>query len=294
MPNLTSVERLARFYEDDANYFVLLLVKYSLDATHAHVSEVTFVSIEYLDWDCLTMGALGWGQIQIANSNYVHVRPRYPRKQGMLELCDVMLAQVTRLRDSFRNLRDRNIVSEAFVGCLCLKADVVKTRPLASREEPAILGRVRRQDRQGWTMFLRRCIRKKSGKPHGCGALIGSSRTARGSRRRRVAYVGKLKKSERNGRAQLGRRLERKARPQPSLFDPPPYEDPGVDAQTLWKHYIPLTEAEWAFRITKDELVIRPIWHQKPERVKAHVPGVLPGVCALENSGAVDAPGRAG
>jgi hypothetical protein len=44
-----------------------------------------------------------------------------------------------------------------------------------------------------------------------------------------------------------------------------------VDAQTLWKRYIQLTEAEWAFRITKDELVIRPIWHQKPERVKAHI-----------------------
>ncbi len=44
-----------------------------------------------------------------------------------------------------------------------------------------------------------------------------------------------------------------------------------VDAQTLWKRYIQLTEAEWAFRITKDELVIRPIWHQRPERVKAHI-----------------------
>ncbi|HSW02200.1 MAG TPA: IS1634 family transposase, partial [Sedimentisphaerales bacterium] len=43
----------------------------------------------------------------------------------------------------------------------------------------------------------------------------------------------------------------------------------GVDAPTLWKRYIQLTEAEWAFRIAKDELVIRPIWHQKPERVKA-------------------------
>jgi transposase len=44
-----------------------------------------------------------------------------------------------------------------------------------------------------------------------------------------------------------------------------------VDAVTLWKRYIQLTEAEWAFRITKDELVIRPIWHQKPERVRAHI-----------------------
>jgi hypothetical protein len=45
----------------------------------------------------------------------------------------------------------------------------------------------------------------------------------------------------------------------------------GIDAPTLWKRYIQLTEAEWAFRITKDELVIRPIWHQKPDRVKAHI-----------------------
>jgi hypothetical protein len=45
----------------------------------------------------------------------------------------------------------------------------------------------------------------------------------------------------------------------------------GIDAPTLWKRYIQLTEAEWAFRITKDELVIRPIWHQKADRVKAHI-----------------------
>jgi hypothetical protein len=91
MPNLTSVERLARFYEDDSNYFVMLLVKYSLKGTHATVSEVVFVPIEFLDWDCLTVGALGWGQIQIANSNYISVRPQYSRKQWMLELCDVMI-----------------------------------------------------------------------------------------------------------------------------------------------------------------------------------------------------------
>jgi transposase len=45
----------------------------------------------------------------------------------------------------------------------------------------------------------------------------------------------------------------------------------GVDAATLWKRYIQLTEAEWAFRITKDELEIRPIWHQKEDRVQAHI-----------------------
>jgi transposase len=45
----------------------------------------------------------------------------------------------------------------------------------------------------------------------------------------------------------------------------------GVDAATLWRRYIQLTEAEWAFRIAKDELDLRPIWHHKEDRVKAHI-----------------------
>jgi transposase len=44
-----------------------------------------------------------------------------------------------------------------------------------------------------------------------------------------------------------------------------------TDPAILWKRYIQLTEAEWAFRITKDELEIRPIWHQKEDRVMAHI-----------------------
>jgi hypothetical protein len=91
MPNLTSVERLSRFYEDDSNYFTILMISYSVAGNTARVSEVKFAPIEFLGWDCLTIGALGWGQIQIANSNYVTVRPGYSRKQWMLEFCDVML-----------------------------------------------------------------------------------------------------------------------------------------------------------------------------------------------------------
>jgi hypothetical protein len=45
----------------------------------------------------------------------------------------------------------------------------------------------------------------------------------------------------------------------------------ATDPVVLWKQYIQLTEAEWAFRITKDELEIRPIWHQKARRVQAHI-----------------------
>jgi transposase len=42
-------------------------------------------------------------------------------------------------------------------------------------------------------------------------------------------------------------------------------------AGELWEAYIQLTQAETAFRIQKSDLRIRPIWHQKEERVKAHI-----------------------
>ena len=41
--------------------------------------------------------------------------------------------------------------------------------------------------------------------------------------------------------------------------------------EVLWEKYIQLTEAEAAFRALKSELAIRPIFHQKEHRVKAHI-----------------------
>jgi len=41
--------------------------------------------------------------------------------------------------------------------------------------------------------------------------------------------------------------------------------------EDLWQTYIQLTEAEAAFRIHKSDLLIRPIWHQKEDRVLAHI-----------------------
>lgn len=84
-------------------------------------------------------------------------------------------------------------------------------------------------------MFLRRYERRKHGKRHTYWALVESIRTARGSRQRVVAYLGELKKSEQNGWAWLGRRLDRKDRPQPSLFDPPAYPEPDDREPALVK-----------------------------------------------------------
>ena len=46
---------------------------------------------------------------------------------------------------------------------------------------------------------------------------------------------------------------------------------PDPDPAQLWRQYIQLADAEWAFRISKDELELRPVWHQHADRVQAHI-----------------------
>ncbi|MGA8441093.1 MAG: hypothetical protein WB762_23060 [Candidatus Sulfotelmatobacter sp.] len=41
--------------------------------------------------------------------------------------------------------------------------------------------------------------------------------------------------------------------------------------EQMWSMYMPLTEAEASFRALKSELSIRPLFHQKEPRVKAHI-----------------------
>jgi hypothetical protein len=92
MPNLTSVRRLAQLYynEDyvEKDYFTLLIVRYKIQNLDINVLDVHFVPIENLDWSCLTIGALGWGQIQIANSRNIKIDRESKRKQWMLQMCD--------------------------------------------------------------------------------------------------------------------------------------------------------------------------------------------------------------
>jgi hypothetical protein len=114
MPNLTSVERLARFYEDDMNCFVVLAISYRIDGMKVTAEDVHFVPIEFLSWKCLTIGALGWGQIQIANSDRIDVVPEYSRKKWMLELCDTLfefypheISKIGKRIDYFKKVRER-------------------------------------------------------------------------------------------------------------------------------------------------------------------------------------------
>lgn len=45
----------------------------------------------------------------------------------------------------------------------------------------------------------------------------------------------------------------------------------GQDAATLWKTYIGLSQIEDSFRVSKHDLGLRPIYHQKPGRTQAHI-----------------------
>lgn len=112
MPNLTSVHRLSRFYEDDRNYFIVLLVEYAVENGTLSFSAVRFVPIEHLKWSCLTIGALGWGQIQIANASIIHIARTATRKEWMLSLCDELdvfypkeISKIEDRLDYFRTVR---------------------------------------------------------------------------------------------------------------------------------------------------------------------------------------------
>jgi len=104
---------LARFYGDSNNYFVLLLVSYTIQDEQLLFKECLFVPIEYLNWSCLTLGALGWGQIQIANSNIINIELTNTRKKWMLQLCDALdlfypneISKITHRIDYFKNIRE--------------------------------------------------------------------------------------------------------------------------------------------------------------------------------------------
>jgi len=113
MPNLTSVERLARFYSDKNNYFVLLMISYITKEKDLIFKNCHFVPIEHLNWSCLTLGALGWGQIQIANSNNIDLNISNTRKKWMLQLCDALdifypneISKITNRIKHFKNIRE--------------------------------------------------------------------------------------------------------------------------------------------------------------------------------------------
>jgi transposase len=90
----------------------------------------------------------------------------------------------------------------------------------------------------------------------------------------RAASLFDVKVEEEDGRATLSWTKRESLRKWISLTDGCYVLRSNVQDWTheeLWQAYMQLTEAELAFRIHKSDLHIRPVWHQKEDRVLAHI-----------------------
>ena len=68
----------------------------------------------------------------------------------------------------------------------------------------------------------------------------------------------------------------------------------GEDPATLWRYDMPLTEIEQAFKELEHDLAIRPVFHQREERIEAHIFVVFIAYClhvTLKNLARPCAPG---
>lgn len=90
MPNLTSIDRLSKYYArpNTNNYFLILLVEYTLSEQGVNFNTVNLFPIENLSWNCLQIESLGWGQIQIKNANKVEIDTEFTRNEWMIQFYD--------------------------------------------------------------------------------------------------------------------------------------------------------------------------------------------------------------
>lgn len=117
-PNLISVKRLAEFYKNPNNNFCVLIVSYTVSDNMIDYKECHFNLIESFSWDCLAFGALGCGQIQIANPNNLSFNNDIDRKIWMVELCDKLEAfydceikKIENRKEWFRHEKERLVLN---------------------------------------------------------------------------------------------------------------------------------------------------------------------------------------
>lgn len=69
MPNLISIKRLKAILEDPKKDLAYVMVDYTRKGTKVTITHVKILSVYQIDWNDLTIGALGNGQLQIKNAN---------------------------------------------------------------------------------------------------------------------------------------------------------------------------------------------------------------------------------
>mgnify|MGYP003122231468 FL=1 len=103
MPNLISIARLKKFYENDRNLLVYVFVKYINHGNNVQVTQVRVKPIEQINWECLTIGNLGKGQLQITDMNKISFQNFMTRKDWMERLSYDAIIYYQKLIDKIQN-----------------------------------------------------------------------------------------------------------------------------------------------------------------------------------------------
>jgi transposase len=136
-------------------------------------------------------------------------------------------------------------------------------------KEQAMRERFEKRMEEGLAKLEARCEKRKCA-PDRISESLGRLRE-RNSRASRYYYA---KVHDDNGRARLEWRVDAERKGHASPLDGCYIlrsNIPDWKPEDLWEAYIHLTEAEEAFRIHKSDLRLRPVWHQKEDRVRAHI-----------------------
>jgi len=150
---------------------------------------------------------------------------------------------------------------ETFI--LCRSADRAK-------KEQAMHQRFEKRIEEGLNRIVNACNRQKLDAvkvSHRVGKLLGQNTRAAGAFKTNIT-------TDEQGRASLEWEKIESWRDWASLSEGCYLLRSNVSnwtAEELWEAYMQLTQAEAAFRIHKSDLSVRPIWHQKQERVEAHI-----------------------
>jgi transposase len=174
---------------------------------------------------------------------------------------DLLREDWTRVREGVEvKLQASEIPGETFI--LCRSRD-------RGKKEQAMREVFSKRMEDGLAKLSARCEKFKC-RPEKISESLGRLRE-RNSRASRFYYA---KVHDDDGRARLEWRAEADKREHASPLEGCYILRSNIKNWTpeeLWEAYIHLTEAEEAFRIHKSDLQIRPVWHQKEERVRAHI-----------------------
>lgn len=107
MPNLTAVTNILKYFEDPSFNLMILLLSYKVDITNMnlHIENILFEPLEHLSWQCLTVGNLGWGQVQIANTKNIIVDKTVTRQEWLMDFCERTISFNQKLVESILTKR---------------------------------------------------------------------------------------------------------------------------------------------------------------------------------------------